>query len=124
VIQRSRTSPLRAIVLGATLAVLIAAPASAGRTSGTISIANGVFAGTTTATKTGSTITWVRALCYQNSVLVYEQYQKFGTSTTAKLTLGPTPSWTSGAASCRGEGGYFSNGRWRVAATTTFSVAG
>jgi hypothetical protein len=106
------------------LAVLVAAPASAGRTSGSIAVKNGVFAGTTTATKTGSTITWVRALCYQNSALVYEQYLKFGTSTTATLTLGPTPSWTGGAASCRGEGGYFSNGRWRVAATTTFSVAG
>ena len=101
-------------------------PALAGR-SGNLTIANGTFANTTTATANpGTEGTWVMAECFQNGTVVYRQYVKVDPAThQATLTLGPTPSWTSGAASCRGEEGtWFKGSRWRVVATTTFEVSG
>jgi hypothetical protein len=100
--------------------------AFAGR-SGNLTIDNGVFAGTTVATANpGTDGTWVMGECYQNGTLVYRQYVKVDPAThQATLTLGPTPSWTSGAASCNGEeGGWGKNGRWRAVATTSFEVSG
>jgi hypothetical protein len=101
--------------------------ALAGRHGGALTIPDGTFAGTTTATANpGTEGTWVMGECYQDGTLVYRQYVRVDPSThTATLTLGPTPSWTSGAASCRGEeGSWFKGGRWRVVATTTFEVSG
>ncbi len=122
---------IAALAAALTLAVALAGPAVAakpgggGSTTTGFRIDDGRFASTTTAYKgSSSSVQWVRALCYQSGALVYEQYLKFGTATTVQLTLGPTPSWTSGSASCKGEGGYFQSGRWRVAVTTTFNVAG
>ena len=94
---------------------------------GVLTIADGSFASTTVATANpGTDGTWVMAECYQNDVLVYRQYVKVDPTThQATLTLGPTPSWTSGAASCRGEEGtWFKGTRWRVLAETTFSAGG
>ena len=75
---------------------------------------------------TGVDGTWVMAECYQNGTVVYRQYVKVDPAThQATLTLGPTPSWYSGAASCRAEEGIWCKGsRWRVLATTTFNVSG
>ncbi len=121
----SRSSVLCAAVLAASLVVLVAAPAMAGKGgSGTITVADGTFAGTTTATKTGSSIAWGHARCYQGGTLVYEQYQKFGTGSTVTFTLGPTPLWTGGSASCYGDGGYWQGSRFRVVATDAFAVSG
>ena len=55
---------------------------------------------------------------------MYAQYVK-ASGSTATFTLGPTPSWTYGAATCVAQEGYWgSNGRFRVIADTTFSVSG
>ena len=104
-----------------------AADAFAGRNNGVLTIPDGTFGGTTTATANpGVEGTWVFAECSQNGAVVYRQYVKVDPATRqATLTLGPTPSWTSGAATCRGEEGFwFKGSRWRVVASTTFEAAG
>jgi hypothetical protein len=103
-----------------------AADALAGR-SGALSVPDGTFAGTTTATANpGDDGTWVMGECFQNGTIVYRQYVRVDPAThQATLTLGPTPSWSGGAAACRAEEGiWFKGSRWRVLATTTFSVSG
>lgn len=101
---------------------------------------DGVFASTTTAwVDTGATTTttakgrqdkddvsgdyWVRAECFKDGTIVYRQYER-AIAGSATLTLGPTPSWSSGAASCTADLGEFSSrGRWRTLDTTNFDVA-
>lgn len=90
-----------------------------------ISVPNGVYAGTDVATvdpPTGSI--WVDARCYQGSVLVYEQWAAVNASMQATLTLGPTPSWMGGAASCTATANVLQrSGRFKQVASTSFSVA-
>ncbi len=101
-----------------------ASPVAAGRTSATISVADGVFAGTTVATVNPGD-SWVRARCYQDGGLVYEQYVRVDATRQATLQLGPTPRWTGGAADCTAEEGTWSkSGRWRALAETSFYVYG
>jgi len=112
---------------GATDAFAARGGGGGGGGSGSLSIPDGAFASTTTATANpGDDTSWVMAECFQNGTIVYRQYVKVDPTThEATLTLGPTPSWSSGAASCRGEEGYWFHGsRWRVYATTTFEVSG
>lgn len=99
---------------------------AAGRSSGTITVPDGVFAGTTTATvNPGGEQTWVFAECAQGGSVVYRQWVKAAADNTAVLTLGPTPSWSSGGATCFAQEGYwFKGSRWRVVAETTFTVSG
>lgn len=99
---------------------------AAGRSSGNIIVPDGVFAGTTTATvNPGGDSTWVFAECAQGGSVVYRQWVKAGSDNTAVLTLGPTPSWSGGGATCFAQEGYWFKGtRWRVLAETTFSVSG
>ena len=96
--------------------------AAAGR--GHISVPDGRFAGTTTATvNPGGSGAWVFARCYQDGVLVYGQYARVTGDNTAMLTLGPTPSWSSGTATCTAEEGTWSkSGRWQKVAGTTFTA--
>lgn len=96
----------------------------AGR-SGNISVPDGAFAGTTTATvNPGGSGTWAYARCYQDGTLVYAQYVRANSDNQAMFTLGPTPMWQSGAADCTAEEGTWGrNGRWRVVADTTFHVS-
>jgi hypothetical protein len=122
---------IAALVLAGTIATRGepngATSAFAARSSGVITVPDGVFAGTTTATANpGGEGTWVMAECYQNGAVAYRQYVKVDPLThQATLTLGPTPSWSSGAASCYAEEGtWFKGSRWRVVATTTFEVSG
>ncbi|TAK01080.1 MAG: hypothetical protein EPO36_06565 [Chloroflexota bacterium] len=140
VIRHTAGVAIEGLVILATIAALIVAmtliargepggadDAFAGRNSGVLTIPNGTFAGTTTATANpGGEGTWVMAECFQNGTIVYRQYVKVDASShQATLNLGPTPSWASGAATCRGEEGYWSKGnRWRVIATTSFEVSG
>lgn len=92
-----------------------------GTTSSSFVVDDGTFASTTLAH--GGTGTWVHAKCYQNGAVVYEQYVQYDANGTATLTLGPTPMWAAGAASCVGEDGWWQNGsRWRVNATDAFNV--
>lgn len=98
--------------------------ALAGR-SGAISVPDGVFAGTTTATvNPGGSGTWAYARCYQGGVLVYAQYVRVNSANQATFTLGPTPMWTGGGADCTAEEGSWSrNNRWRSVASTAFQVS-
>lgn len=120
----------RALFLAAVATSLVAAPALAGKPGGGATtspfyVEDGRYANTTTAHRGTSSATWVRARCYQGGRLVYDQYVKYGTSWTATLTLGPTPSWSGGSATCTGDDGWWQNGtRWRVIATDPFTVSG
>ena len=95
-----------------------------GRNSATpISVPDGVFAGTTTATA-GAAYRWVHARCSQDGVLVYEQWVKTGADGRGTFNLGPTPMWQGGAADCWAEDGSWTKSRWRRASSTTFHVSG
>ncbi|MEW5990760.1 MAG: hypothetical protein AB1736_05355 [Chloroflexota bacterium] len=125
---RAALAPLtRAIVLASLTGALIVGTTFAGKPggSGTTSsfrVDDGRFAATTTAYRGSGT--WVHAKCFQNGTVVYEQFVKYGTSGTATLTLGPTPMWQSGSATCVGEDGWWQHGtRWRVTATDAFSAS-
>ena len=126
-----RTKRLARAALFATLAVgVIGAPTLAGkpnRDGGTSSfhVDDGTYAATTTAYRGSSTATWAHAKCSQGGKLVYEQYVRYDTGGTATFTLGPTPSWSGGSATCTGEEGWWQNGtRWRVLGTDAFAVSG
>ena len=112
--------------LVAALAVgLLAGTTFAGRNTGVITVPDGQFGGTTTATvNPGGSGTWARARCYQHGSLVYTEYVYAGADNRATFTLGPTASWTGGGASCTADEGVFGNNeRWRTLASTTFDVA-
>ena len=138
-LRHSLAAGLEALLLAAVVAALLIAlsPVSreaaslagtgtaAARGSGAITVPDGVFAGTTTATVNPGGDSWVRGRCSQAGVLVYEQYVRVDANNQAVLTLGPTPSWTSGAATCTAEElSLGRNARWKVLATTDFSVSG
>ena len=94
-----------------------------GATGGALTVPNGTFAGTTTATA-GAAYNWVHARCSQGGTVVYEQWVKSDGLKQATLSLGPTPLWQSGAASCWAEDGVWNKSRWRQQNTTTFNVSG
>ncbi len=112
------------LVAGTTLAAKGGNSAHQGGGGGaSLTVDDGYFGSTTTAHASGSNAAWVHAMCYQDGMMVYEQYRSLSSDGTATLTLGPTPSWSSGGASCTAEAGYWFHGsRWRVAATTTFDA--
>jgi hypothetical protein len=97
-----------------------------GHGGGSITVPDGVFAGTTIATvNPGGSGAWARAQCYQDGTLVYAQYVEADSTNQATFSLGPTPLWTGGSATCTAEEGYWgSSGRWRTVAETTFDVSG
>ena len=69
---------------------------------------------------------WVKLVGSQNGVPVYAQwgfvYPK--TKTAGPFNLGPTPSWSEGAADGYGEVGVLDKfGNLKVLATTTFKIA-
>ncbi len=106
---------------GMTLAAKGGQAAKAARV--TITVPNGAFGGTTTATTSAGLI--VYANCTQGGVTVYQQYLATDSAGQAVLTLGPTMLWAGGAASCSAQAGSFaSTGAWRAAGSTTFSVSG
>ena len=93
-------------------------------TGGTLSVPDGVFGGTTTATANPGGDAWVKARCFQNGTLVYYQSDRVDLNNQVVLTLGPTPLWSAGGACGTAEEGYYtSNWAWRTLATTTFRVA-
>jgi hypothetical protein len=99
--------------------------ASAGRVTGHISVPDGVFGGITIATTNPGGDVWVYARCFQQGASVYAEVAPVGANNQATLTLGPTPRWTGGAATCTAQEGYWSaKGRWRTLAETTFDVSG
>lgn len=114
------------LIVGLIAGTALAGAGGRGATSTTsVRVDDGVHAGTTTAYAGPASATWVRALCYQEGRLVFEQYAKFDASRQATLTLGPTPNWDSGSASCTAQDGYWRRGTtWRVTSTSSFNVAG
>jgi hypothetical protein len=99
--------------------------AAAARTTARITVPDGVYAGTTTASvNPGGSGAWAFAECRQGGTVVLRQYRD-AASGQATFQLGPTPSWTGGAADCTAqEGQWDRNGRWKTLATTTFHVDG
>jgi hypothetical protein len=90
----------------------------------TISVPDGVFASAVQGTVSSPGL-WVHATCTQSGATVYAQWVQTDGNGKATLTLGPTPMWAGGSASCSAEAGtWSSNGRWSVQATTGFDVSG
>jgi hypothetical protein len=134
--RRLSVAVLQAIVLAAiVVAILIAvatvsrsAPFGAGNTlargNAAITVPDGAFADSTTATVNPGGGTWVYAACSQGGKVVYAQYVQADANNHAVLSLGPTPNWTGGSASCIAqEGSWGNNGRWHVLASTTFAAS-
>ena len=125
------THSAQAIAEGALISLLvvglIAGTAFAARpgsvtATGSFTVDDGTFAGTTLAHRGSSGAVWVHAKCYQGGTLVFEQWRMY-VDGTASLSLGPTPLWSSGSANCTAEeGSYARNNRWRSAGSTTFNV--
>ncbi len=115
------------------IAVLPAAAIAAKPTKLSLSVPDGTYAtsatawvgdGTLSTASAESTGMKVKAECYQDGALVYRQYANV-VGSTATLTLGPTPAWTGGAATCTAELGSFDKRvRWRAVASDSFSVTG
>jgi hypothetical protein len=102
-----------------------AKPHGGGGTSATISVPDGVYGGTVTATVSPAGL-WVKANCYQGRTSVYGQYVQSDASGHATLQLGPTSWWSGGSASCTAEAGGWSarSGAWTAQGSTTFNVSG
>ena len=119
-----------AMILAASLlAVVFAGSASAGNSTITLNqLTQDLHMGsqvTFTVATTRTDRPWVSVACFQSGRLVYKQYQGMfaGYYTAPVLTLGPTPLWTSGGATCTGTLLFFdSQGRERPLATTSFSA--
>lgn len=76
--------------------------------------------------KTSQPYPFVRVNCYQGATLVYTDTNGFYPSYPwdQNYQLGPTPSWTSGSASCKADLYYTSGTKIIVTASTTFGVTG
>lgn len=97
---------------------------SATNTYVTITIPNGTFDGVTTASVTGASGLWVHVICNAFSGGGEVAWAATDNSGLAVIQLGPTPSWSSGGASCTGEAGTFdAAGNWTALASTGFAVA-
>jgi apolipoprotein N-acyltransferase len=127
-----------AAVLGAL--ALAVTPAFAGRSSSSVTLVPlaGAAAATTSSSSGlafGSQVTfnvstdatsfpWVEVLCRQGKTLVYAQTQGFFSSfySAPVYQLGPTASWSSGAASCTATLFSYENARRHDLASTAFNV--
>jgi hypothetical protein len=139
------TTRARVLIAGmaAVLTVgMIAAPVFAGKgkpgggstTNGTITMVlmdgatEARFGGrvTFTVATTATAYPYVHLMCRQNGVLVGEGRQGFFASAIGNkwFSLGPTPSWQSGAADCTANLEKYTNRGWSVLAFTTFHVSG
>lgn len=125
----------RALVLAAAAVALSASAAFAAKDSPTLVVGDGTFGGTTTAIIEGtsaarsseSSTVWVRVVCtlHTDGSVGMVAWEPTDASGAATFVLGPTPSWSSGSAECRADAGTFDrHGRYRLAASTGFSVFG
>jgi hypothetical protein len=72
---------------------------------------------------TATAYPYVTLRCYQNGGLVYQlSNAMFATSLNQIFTLGPTPSWTGGAASCTADLESWSSRKVSKLASTSFAV--
>lgn len=110
------------LVVGLMAGTALAGKPSSGAGASALRVDDGTYAGTTTAYQGANGAIWVHAMCYQNGGLVYEEWRTYSEGT-AILKLGPTPNWSSGAADCAADEGYFArNNRFRVVGSTTFTT--
>jgi hypothetical protein len=137
-IRRITNHSLQAIAEASLIAMLViglmAGTAFAARggghtssTSGiTISVPDGVFGGTATATITGAPSTeWFYVKCIQDGGTALLDWERIDAAGHSYSQLGPTGSWASGAATCTGQAGHFDRrSRWQTDASTTFNVSG
>jgi hypothetical protein len=66
---------------------------------------------------------FVNLTCYQNGVLVENSWAAFWP--TAGTFVLSSPAWSGGAADCKAElGGYVNSSKYKVYASTSFSVSG
>jgi hypothetical protein len=93
-------------------------------TSATITVPNGVFGGTTTASVSQPGL-WVYNACSKGGAVVSQQWTATDSTGKAVLFLGPSMSWTGGSATCVAQAGSWSNkASWVSQGSTTFSVSG
>ena len=111
---------------GATQADGLVGSANAGPASVSLAVAHARLGGSAIVTATpGEEGMWIHAACSQAATGVWSQWSRIDHTHRALLKFQPTTRWTAGGAACTAEEGYFSaNGRWRVVATTTFTVEG
>ena len=78
---------------------------------------------TFTASTTQTSNPFVNLLCYQNGTLVYNGWSAplAGGSGDETFGLG-SPAWQSGAADCTASLDMYSNGKWKVLASSSFHV--
>jgi len=133
-----RTPSLSRRIKPAAFVALMAVAVGAGsvfaaRAGMTLSVPDGQFGGTTTATlgttfalsASDTSSTWVRATCVvdSNGTVGMVAWERMAGGS-ATFALGPTPSWQSGSASCTADAGTFDrNGRFKSSASTSFHVA-
>ena len=69
---------------------------------------------------------WVQNRCWQGDKLVYEEWHGFfaGYKFGQTFTLGPTPSWSGGDATCTARLVKKASGRYQTLATTSYAVTG
>ena len=119
-----------ALTLASTTSAAKRKPTGSGSTSSSISLVllNGATEAhfgaqvTFSVSTTATTGPWVNLRCYQNGALVYSQWHGFYPSYIwgQVFTLGPTPSWPSGAADCNARLIKLRGTRETTLATTTF----
>ncbi len=97
---------------------------AAAKLTGHIYVTDAAFGSQMTATlNPGGPTAWGYAECKQYGYVVYQQYVKGDANNQVTFTLGPTPLWPSGAASCIAqEGTWTSTGKWKLLAQSTFNV--
>jgi hypothetical protein len=94
-------------------------------TSGvTISVPDGTFGSSVVATVKGGA-PWVHVTCFQGGGIALTDWERTDANGQTPIGLGPTASWSSGAATCSAEAGHFNNrSKWVIDATTSFDVSG
>lgn len=112
------------------------APSSGGTTTGTtIQLINLTSPGTAPSfgeritfkvSATATAYPWVEVRCYQNGPLVYDNSAGFFPSYlfSQVFTLGPTASWSAGAANCTASVISYDSKRTKTLATLGFGVSG
>ena len=98
--------------------------ANAGRAGASITVADSTLGGRTVArVSPGVERAWVHAGCVQEGATVFSQWVRVDAKNRAVLTFTRTSAWRGRTAGCTAETGWFAaNGRWRVQASTTFTV--
>jgi hypothetical protein len=111
---------------GATQNGGIVGSAAAGAEAPTLTVAGARLGGSAVFTAhPGDEGMWVHATCVQSATTVLSAWIRIDSTHRATLPIATSTRWSSGAAACTAEEGYFStNGRWRVLVSTTFIVDG